>query len=66
MEAKFSPCGARICYAAANGHSARAQANLGCLLLEKLVPHGEEGDGEPAAEEEDEVDGQLVPGPDEE
>jgi hypothetical protein len=32
------------------------------LLLEKLVTHGVEGDGQPAPEEEDEVDGQLVPG----
>ena len=30
------------------------------LLLEELVTHGEEGDGEPAAEEEDEVEGELV------
>jgi hypothetical protein len=32
------------------------------LLLEKLVAHGVEGDGQPAPEEQDEVDGQLVPG----
>jgi hypothetical protein len=30
------------------------------LLLEQLVAHGVEGDGQPAAKEEDEVDGQLV------
>ncbi len=30
------------------------------LLLEKLVAHGVEGNGQPAAEEEDGVDGQLV------
>ena len=32
------------------------------LFLEKLMSHGEEGDGEPAAEEQDEVGGQLVSG----
>jgi hypothetical protein len=32
------------------------------LLLEELVTHGVEGDGQPATEEQDEVDGQLVPG----
>ncbi len=32
------------------------------LLLEELVAHGVEGDGQPAPEEQDEVDGQLVPG----
>jgi hypothetical protein len=32
------------------------------LLLEELVTHGVEGDGQPAPEEQDEVDGQLVPG----
>ena len=31
------------------------------LLLEELVPHGEEGNGQPTAEEEDEVQSQLVP-----
>ena len=31
------------------------------LLLEQLVPHGEEGDGQTAAEEEDEVDSELEP-----
>jgi hypothetical protein len=30
------------------------------LLLEQLMAHGVEGNGQPAAEEEDEVDGQLV------
>ena len=32
------------------------------LFLEELVAHGEEGDGEAGAEEDDEVEGQLVPG----
>ncbi len=32
------------------------------LLLEELVAHGVEGDGQPAPEKQDEVDGQLVPG----
>ena len=32
------------------------------LFLEELVAHGEEGDGEAGAEEDDEVKGQLVPG----
>jgi hypothetical protein len=32
------------------------------LLLEELVAHGVEGDSQPAPEEQDEVDGQLVPG----
>ena len=32
------------------------------LLLEELVPHGEEGHGEAGAEEQDEVGGQLEPG----
>ena len=31
------------------------------LLLEQLVPHGKEGDGQPGAKEENEVGGQLVP-----
>ena len=31
------------------------------LFLEELVAHGEEGDGEPRAEEKNEVGGQLVP-----
>ena len=35
---------------------------LRLLLLEQLVPHGKEGDGQPGAKEEDEVGGQLVPG----
>ena len=32
------------------------------LLLEELVPDGEEGHREPGAEEQDEVAGQLEPG----
>ena len=32
------------------------------LLLEELVPDGEEGHSEPGAEEQDEVAGQLEPG----
>ena len=32
------------------------------LFLEKLMSHGQEGDGEPAAEEQNEVCGQLVSG----
>jgi hypothetical protein len=32
------------------------------LLLEKLVAHGVEWNGQSAPEEQDEVDGQLVPG----
>ena len=32
------------------------------LFLEELVAHGKEGDGEAGAEEDDEVEGQLVPG----
>ena len=32
------------------------------LFLEELVAHGEEGDGEAGTEEDDEVEGQLVPG----
>ena len=32
------------------------------LLLEELVPHGEEGHGEAGAEEQDEVGSQLEPG----
>ena len=32
------------------------------LFLEKLMSHGEEGDGESAAEEQNEVGGQLVSG----
>ena len=32
------------------------------LFLEELVAHGEEGDGEAGAEEDYEVEGQLVPG----
>ena len=31
------------------------------LLLEELMSHGEEGDGQPTAEEEDEGQSQLVP-----
>jgi len=31
------------------------------LFLEELVAHGEEGDGEAGTEEDDEVEGQLVP-----
>ena len=31
------------------------------LLLEQLVPHGKEGDGQAGAKEDDEVEGQLVP-----
>ena len=33
-----------------------------CLFLEKLVAHGKEGDGQAGSEEDDEVEGQLVPG----
>ena len=36
--------------------------NVMSLFLEELVAHGEEGDGEAGAEEDDEVEGQLVPG----
>ena len=32
------------------------------LFLEELVAHGEEGNGEAGTEEDDEVEGQLVPG----
>ena len=32
-----------------------------CLLLQELVTDGVEGDGETASEEQDKVDGQLVP-----
>ena len=38
------------------------QKNVMSLFLEELVAHGEEGDGEAGAEEDDEVEGQLVPG----
>ena len=34
----------------------------GDLFLEKLVTHGKEGDGQTRAKEDDEVEGQLVPG----
>ena len=33
----------------------------GQLLLQQLVPHGEEGDGQAGAEEDDEVGRQLEP-----
>ena len=33
----------------------------GCLLLEELVPHREEGDGQAGPEEDDEVGSQLEP-----
>ena len=32
-----------------------------CLLLQELVTDGVEGDGQTASEEQDKVDGQLVP-----
>ena len=32
------------------------------LFLEELMAHGKEGDGEAGTEEDDEVEGQLVPG----
>ena len=34
----------------------------GDLFLEELVTHGKEGDGQTRAKEDDEVEGQLVPG----
>ena len=33
----------------------------GNYLLEELVPHAEEGDGQDTADEEDELESQLVP-----
>ena len=40
----------------------QSKKNVMSLFLEELVAHGEEGDGEAGTEEDDEVEGQLVPG----
>jgi hypothetical protein len=56
---RLSTCCCRVCQLVV---AASVYLLLPRLLLEELVAHGVEGDGQPAPEEQDEVDGQLVPG----
>jgi hypothetical protein len=56
---RLSTCCCRVCLLVV---AASVYLLLPRLLLEELVTHGVEGDGQSAPKEQDEVDGQLVPG----